>query len=125
MLLIYVKIDFNNFIFFVVIFVELVLLAAILCECCTNLLKTKLLCVLDIPGLQLFGFHGNLNKGIKQHDRGEFMEENITPSKGRLSYFNADLELKLGDEIFFWISIQHDKLSYRKDNQKWIVTGLF
>lgn len=78
---------------------------------------------LEIPGLQSFGFHGNLNKEIKQNEQGELLQENILPKNGRLSYFNEDLVLKPGDKINFWLSIQHDKLGYRKDNQYWVVSG--
>lgn len=78
---------------------------------------------LDVPGLQSFGFHGKVNKEIRQNEPGDLLQENILPINGRLSYFNEDLVLKPGDTINFWLSIQHDKLGYRRDNQKWVVTG--
>lgn len=38
-------------------------------------------------------------------------------------YENLDVTLKPGDEVHYWIFAQYNRLGYRKDKQKWTVTG--
>lgn len=80
---------------------------------------------LDQDGMQLFAFHGKVNEDISRIEPGQYSGDFKSPSKGRWTYFNEDLVLKPGDKISYWIFIQHDKSGYRKDNQKWTVSGCF
>lgn len=77
-------------------------------------------------GIQLFGFHANLNKDIDLTEPGEIAGDiTVDPTKptNTISYFNPDIKLKVGDIIYYWIYIQHNYLGYRKEGQKWQVTG--
>jgi hypothetical protein len=76
-----------------------------------------------LNGIQMFAFHGNINKPISQVDPGEYSQDYTSPTGNTWSYFNKDLKLKAGDVIHYWVFIQFLKLGYRKDNQVWNVTG--
>jgi hypothetical protein len=77
-----------------------------------------------LNGIQMFAFHGNINKPISQVDPGEYSQDYTSPTGNTWSYFNKDLKLKAGDVIHYWVFIQFLKLGYRKDNQVWNVTEL-
>ncbi|RZC41379.1 Gram-negative bacteria binding protein 2 [Asbolus verrucosus] len=78
-----------------------------------------------LEGIQMFAFHGNVNKEITQIDPGQFSKDFTSPSDNNMwSYFNDELSLKVGDVVYYWIFIQYDKLGYRKDAQRWNVTEL-
>ena len=81
---------------------------------------------LAINGIQMFAFHANVNNDISQVEPGNFSKDFTEPTDGNLwSYYNSELQLKIGDEVNYWIFVQYEKLGYRKDNLKWKVTGNF
>ncbi|KAJ3661452.1 hypothetical protein Zmor_005847 [Zophobas morio] len=78
-----------------------------------------------INGIQMFAFHANVNNDISQVEPGNFSKDFTEPTDGNLwSYYNSELQLKIGDEVNYWIFVQYEKLGYRKDNLKWKVTEL-
>lgn len=78
------------------------------------------------PGIELFGFHANVNKEIDATEPGEIAGDvTVDPAKRTdvISYMNPNLMLKVGDIVYYWIYIQHNYLGYRLEGKKWQVTG--
>nr|XP_023017881.1 beta-1,3-glucan-binding protein-like [Leptinotarsa decemlineata] len=73
---------------------------------------------------ELFAFHGKLNEKINQIEPGEFGEDVRSPVDGYFTYYNPNMELKINDEVHYWVFVQHKKLGYRRDAQVWKVTEL-
>lgn len=71
----------------------------------------------------MFAFHGKINKEFKQFEPGDFTEDIMEPVNGFFVYDNPNLQIKVGDVIYYWIFVQHDQLGYRLDNQTWHVKG--
>ncbi|CAH0546477.1 unnamed protein product [Brassicogethes aeneus] len=68
-------------------------------------------------GVQLFGFHGNLNKKISQIEPGDLSEDVTRPENSIWSYNNKDQALQVGDTIHYWVFVQHKYLGYRKSGE--------
>ncbi|CAH1105316.1 unnamed protein product [Psylliodes chrysocephalus] len=75
-------------------------------------------------GIEMFAFHGKINKEFKQFEPGDFTEDIMEPVNGFFVYDNPNLQIKVGDVIYYWIFVQHDQLGYRLDNQTWHVKEL-
>nr|CAD7400455.1 unnamed protein product [Timema poppensis] len=76
---------------------------------------------LDDLGVQLFAFHGSVNKPLYDLEAGDMSRDVLTPHQGRWVFEEPGLRLRLGDIIYFWLYVQVDGLGYRKDHQYWIV----
>ncbi|XP_063234625.1 beta-1,3-glucan-binding protein 1-like [Bacillus rossius redtenbacheri] len=77
----------------------------------------------DEPGVQLFAFHGNVNKPMEGLEGGHLSRDILKPKNGRWVFEDPRVRLKLNDTIYFWLYVQVDGLGYRRDDQKWTVTG--
>jgi hypothetical protein len=79
--------------------------------------------VSDEPGVQLFAFHGNVNKELEGLEAGQ-MSRDVTKAKnGRWVFKDDRLKLSVGDVINYWLYVQHEGLGYHKLDQSWTVTG--
>ncbi|XP_072397170.1 beta-1,3-glucan-binding protein-like [Diabrotica undecimpunctata] len=76
------------------------------------------------PKDSFFAFHGKVNQEIRVIEEGDFFGEIKSPTDGYFVYNNPKLRLNLGDEVNYWIYVQHDFLGYRQDNRTWRVTEL-
>ncbi|KAJ8877940.1 hypothetical protein PR048_022399 [Dryococelus australis] len=78
----------------------------------------------DEPGVQLFAFHGNVNKPMEGLEGGHLSRDILKPKEGRWVFEDPRVRLKLNDTIYYWLYVQVDGLGYRRDDQKWVVTKL-
>lgn len=77
----------------------------------------------NIKGMQLFGFHGNVNSPIGLRE-GIYSSDIRRPSaNGRWEYSTSDVQLRNGDIINYWIAAQVNQESFRVENLKHIVKG--
>lgn len=73
----------------------------------------------DTPGLQLFAFHGNINKEISSPKPGEISGDVYRAKNGRWTLKKPNVELRKGDVIHYWIYAQVNGAPYFKDNQRY------
>ncbi|XP_068618344.1 beta-1,3-glucan-binding protein-like [Battus philenor] len=73
-------------------------------------------------GFELFAFHGNLNTEMEGLEAGQWARDIVKPVNGRWIFRDRNVQLKLGDKIYFWTYVIKDKLGYREDNGEWTVT---
>lgn len=79
----------------------------------------------NIRGMQLLGFHGNVNSPIALRE-GNYSGDIRDPSaNGRWEYSNPDLLLRNGDIINYWIMVQINQENFRIENLRHIVKGEF
>ncbi|GLH06920.1 Beta-1,3-glucan-binding protein 1 [Gryllus bimaculatus] len=78
----------------------------------------------DSDGVQIFAFHGNVNKEMANREAGEMSVDILRPKNGRWVYENPRIRLKVGDVINYWLYVQVDGLGYPKDDLTWKVTEL-
>lgn len=76
--------------------------------------------LLDIPGVILFGFHGNINKKMRGREQGTISGEVTKSTNDRWVFWEPDVHLEKGDIIYYWTFIRHfdgrRKLGYVNDN---------
>nr|CAD7404759.1 unnamed protein product [Timema cristinae] len=78
----------------------------------------------DEPGIELFAFHGNVNKPMEGLEGGHMSKDIIKAKNGRWVFEDLRVRLKVGDIIYFWLYVQVDGLGYRRDDQKFTVKEL-
>ncbi|XP_045462189.1 uncharacterized protein LOC123672218 [Harmonia axyridis] len=78
----------------------------------------------EMDDINVIGFHANKNKQIDDIEPGEISVDIRRPSENGWSYFNPNLKLEIGDKIYYWIFLQHQKFGYKKPRQSWIVNDL-
>nr|CAD7574830.1 unnamed protein product [Timema californicum] len=76
------------------------------------------------PGIELFAFHGNVNKPMEGLEGGHMSKDIIKAKNGRWVFEDLRVRLKVGDIIYFWLYVQVDGLGYRRDDQKFTVKEL-
>jgi hypothetical protein len=79
--------------------------------------------VSDEPGVQLFAFHGNVNKEMYSLEAGQLSRDIIKTKNGRWVFQDDRLKLDIGDVIYYWLYVQYEGLGYQKLDQSWTVTG--
>ncbi|KAJ8713684.1 hypothetical protein PYW07_014054 [Mythimna separata] len=72
---------------------------------------------------RLFGFRGNINKPFQGLSEGDIKEDVIRPKAGKWVYKNRDVELNIGDTIYYWIYIIKDGKGYMNTDLEYTVTG--
>lgn len=77
----------------------------------------------DVPGIQLFAFHGNLNNPLEGLEAGQFSQDILKSKNGHWTFTNKKYEIKAGDTIYYWLYVQKDTLGYRRDDQRHEFTG--
>lgn len=76
--------------------------------------------------MELFIFHGRLNRALKPNEPGEIHGEVSAASvDGRWTFVNDDKQLVIGDVINYWIYVQRNGIGYRLDNQQFTVRDFF
>ncbi|KAH1029824.1 hypothetical protein HUJ05_002984 [Dendroctonus ponderosae] len=78
----------------------------------------------DDEKVELFAFHGKINKPIIQIEPGDFSQDVLKAVNGRFTYTDPNIKLKENDVINYWIFVQHDQLGFRIDEQSWTVDEL-
>lgn len=79
-----------------------------------------------IQGIELFGFHANVNKEIDSTEPGDIVGDVTVNPKTQatvIAYEDQEVRLKVGDVVHYWVYVQYNYLGYRKEGQKWQVTG--
>ncbi|XP_018570099.1 beta-1,3-glucan-binding protein 1-like, partial [Anoplophora glabripennis] len=74
-------------------------------------------------GIQLFSFHGNVNRPMVGLTAGQFSRDVVSRNNDRWVYENKNAKLELGDVIYFWVLIIKDNLGYRYDNGQFVFKG--
>ncbi|XP_069688053.1 gram-negative bacteria-binding protein 1-like isoform X2 [Periplaneta americana] len=77
----------------------------------------------DEPGIQLFAFHGNVNRPQSNLEAGQMSQDILRPRGGRWVFEDPDVQLRLGDVIYYWVYVQLDGRGYRRTNQQWVVSA--
>ncbi|XP_074037569.1 beta-1,3-glucan-binding protein [Leptinotarsa decemlineata] len=70
----------------------------------------------DQDGIQLFAFHGSLNKPMNGLEAGEFSRDILIKTDGQWVFEDHTTKLKPGDVINYWLFVIKDRLGYRYDN---------
>lgn len=73
----------------------------------------------DTAGLQLFAFHGNINKEIGSSDPGDISGEVFRAINGRWTIKKSNVILLEGDVINYWLYVQANGVSSVKENQRY------
>lgn len=82
------------------------------------------ICVPDLAGLEIFAFHGNVNKPLYNVEAGEMsVDVRDKTADGRWVYFNENRRLKVGDVISYWVWIQVDRRGYQRLGLTHRITG--
>nr|XP_023023685.1 uncharacterized protein LOC111511898 [Leptinotarsa decemlineata] len=79
----------------------------------------------DQDGIQLFAFHGSLNKPMNGLEAGEFSRDILIKTDGQWVFEDHTTKLKPGDVINYWLFVIKDRLGYRYDNGEFHVRGEF
>lgn len=74
-------------------------------------------------GFSLFAFHGNLNQEMEGLEAGQWARDITKAKQGRWTFRDRNVELKIGDKIYFWTYVIKNGLGYRQDDGEWTVTG--
>lgn len=78
----------------------------------------------DGAGIQMFAFHGQRNKQLSSVEPGELYKDVTSPSGNSWVYYDPNVRLQKGDVIHYWYFVQHNRLGYRKEEQKFQVENL-
>lgn len=70
-------------------------------------------------------FQGNVNRPISPNDVGSIAGEVISAKDGRWTVEVPNIELKVGDEINYYVVVSINRAGYVKDNLRFTVTGKF
>lgn len=73
--------------------------------------------------MELFAFHGKINKTIIQFEPGDFSQDVLKPVNGRFTYTDPNIKLEENDVINYWLFVQHDHLGFRSNEKSWTVDG--
>lgn len=77
----------------------------------------------DTPNVTFFAFHGRLNEILSEGEPGEFSGEIRRPEGGKWIYKKEDLDLKLGDKIFYWVFVVNGGSGYSLNSKQYTITG--
>ncbi|XP_028179419.1 beta-1,3-glucan-binding protein-like [Ostrinia furnacalis] len=73
-------------------------------------------------GFSLVAFHGKLNEEMEGLEAGMWARDIVKPKDGKFWFRDRNIQLKLGDKVYFWTYAIKDGLGYRQDNGEWTVT---
>lgn len=77
----------------------------------------------NINGMQLLGFHGNINSAIGNREGNYSGDVRVPSGNGRWEYTNFESQLRNGDIINYWIVAQVGQENYRVENLRHVVKG--
>jgi hypothetical protein len=79
----------------------------------------------DEPGVELFAFHGNVNKELFGLEAGQLSRDVTKQKNGRWVFQDDRLKLNIGDVIYYWLYVQYEGRGYQRLDQTWRVTGKY
>lgn len=79
----------------------------------------------DEEGIQLFAFHGNVNKEMDGLEAGDMSKDVLKKRNGRWVFEERKLKLKKGDTVYYWLFVIKDGLGYRLDDRAYVFEGEF
>ncbi|XP_017106081.2 LOW QUALITY PROTEIN: gram-negative bacteria-binding protein 3 [Drosophila bipectinata] len=71
----------------------------------------------DEKGITLFAFHGKLNKPMVDLRDQTWATDIILPTHGRWVYENSEVLLKVGDILYYWLTVRYNGLDYHAMHQ--------
>lgn len=77
----------------------------------------------DEEGVQLFAFHGNVNKEMDGLEAGDMSKDILKKRNGRWVFEERKLRLKKGDTVYYWLFVIKDGLGYRLDDRAYVFDG--
>lgn len=78
----------------------------------------------NVDGLQIFGFHANLNKPINLRETGEYHNDIISSENGKWTYYINDIELRIGDVLNYWVYLQMDGIGEQFPKKRYVIPNL-
>ncbi|XP_052121645.1 beta-1,3-glucan-binding protein-like [Frankliniella occidentalis] len=78
----------------------------------------------DSEGVELFAFHGNVNRELGEREAGEMSMDIRKKSKEGLWTYQSQRKLKVGDVINYWLYVQRFGRGYERLGQTFYVTEL-
>ncbi|XP_066151348.1 uncharacterized protein [Euwallacea fornicatus] len=75
-------------------------------------------------GVELFAFHGNINKPMNDLEAGYFSKDILKKCNDRWVFEDKTSRLVAGDTVYFWLFVIKDGLGYRYDDGKYIVRDI-
>lgn len=70
----------------------------------------------DEEGIQLFAFHGAINRELDGLEAGDMSKDVLKKRNGRWTFHERKLKLKKGDTLYYWLFVIKDGLGYRLDD---------
>ncbi|XP_046737943.1 gram-negative bacteria-binding protein 3-like [Diprion similis] len=81
----------------------------------------------NAPGVELFAFHGNINKKMTGKEAGEFSVDVVSKENGRWSYTNSTTLLNPGDTLYFWTHVRVNGVGHERFQEfhvpEWMLTS--
>ncbi|XP_024938119.1 beta-1,3-glucan-binding protein isoform X2 [Cephus cinctus] len=74
----------------------------------------------DEEGVQLFGFHANINERIARNTPGAISRTVIRPQKGRWTIEDDRISLKKNDTLYYWVYVQALGKPHAKYDLSWV-----
>ncbi|EFA01998.1 beta-1,3-glucan-binding protein 2 [Tribolium castaneum] len=75
-------------------------------------------------GIQLFAFHGNINKPLHGLEAGQFSQDVLQREGDEWVFQDSSAKLNVGDKIYYWLFIIKEDLGYRYDHGEYEVKVL-
>lgn len=76
-------------------------------------------------GVELFAFHGNINRPMEGLEAGQFSKDILKVKDDRWVFEDKRTKLKKGDVIYYWLFVIREGLGYRYDDGEFVVGGKF
>lgn len=74
-------------------------------------------------GIQLFAFHGNINKPLVRLEAGQLSQDILQREGNEWVFSDSNVKLNVSDKIFYWLYVLKDGLGYRYDDGVYEVKG--
>lgn len=79
--------------------------------------------IADSSGVEVFAFHGNVNKPMNGLEAGTFSKDVLRAKNGTWIFEDPNARLQIGDQLYYWLFVIKNGLGYRLDNGHFVVTG--
>lgn len=77
----------------------------------------------DEEGIQLFAFHGNINKPLNDLEAGQISKDILHKVGNKWVFSDNNVKLNNGDVIYYWLYVIKNNLGYRRDDGVYHVQG--
>ncbi|XP_055386467.1 uncharacterized protein LOC129615342 [Condylostylus longicornis] len=78
----------------------------------------------DVDGMEIFGFHGNLNQCFKRNEPGILYGNVTKPTNGRWVFIDENIELKKDDALHYWIYVKLNGEEYSFSKNVFVIRNL-